>query len=184
MLGLVDLDRSRQGEYVNDLPIVGDLSDVPGADVKVIAGAGEIAPRKRQVAEAAAAGHGFVSIVHPSVIMSPFVAFGQGCVVCAGCILTNNIRIGDHVLLNLGVTVGHNCRIGNHCVLSPGAHVSGWVTLGDEVYVGTGAVVLPRVTVGTGAVIGAGAVVVGDVSAGVTVVGVPARELGTHGVDT
>ena len=177
LLGFVDRDRARQGEWVNDTRILGTLEDLPDDDAKVIAGAGEIVPRKRQVEEAEASGRGFVSVVHPTVVKSPFVTIGTGCVICAGSILTNDIILGNHVALNLGVTVGHNCRIGDHCVLSPGVHVSGWVSLEREVYVGTGAVILPRVSVGAGAVIGAGAVVTKDVAAGETVVGMPARRV-------
>jgi serine acetyltransferase len=51
--------------------------------------------------------------------------------------------------------------------------------LGDRVDVGAGAIVLGALTVGDDAVIGAGSVVVHDVAAGTTVVGNPARVVGS-----
>jgi len=51
--------------------------------------------------------------------------------------------------------------------------------IGDDVYIGAGARVLGGIAVGDGARIGANAVVIHDVPANTTVVGIPARPLGT-----
>jgi sugar O-acyltransferase (sialic acid O-acetyltransferase NeuD family) len=178
VLGFVDRDSSRKGEVLNDLTVVGSFDDIAALDgLLAVAGSGDIAPRKRQVAEIEALGLESPTVIHPNVVGSPFVKYGAGTIVCAGTILTNNIVVGRHVVLNLGVTVGHDVVIGDCSVLSPGVHISGWVAIGADCYFGTGAVVLPRVKIGDGATIGAGAVVNKDVAPGTTVVGVPARPL-------
>ncbi|GGF51784.1 hypothetical protein GCM10011519_27260 [Marmoricola endophyticus] len=106
------------------------------------------------------------------------------------------IDIGDRVYLGLGVHV-HSIdavRIGSGCVLADGVlvtsadhdrqdrhavHGSGPVVIGDDVFLGQRAVVLGGVSVGDGATVGAHAVVTRDVPAGATVVGVPARVVGS-----
>lgn len=52
--------------------------------------------------------------------------------------------------------------------------------VGDEVFIGAGARVLGAITVGDGALIGANAVVLDDVPPGTTVVGMPARPVGSR----
>ena len=53
--------------------------------------------------------------------------------------------------------------------------------IGDNVFIGAGARVIGGVRVGDNSVIGANAVVVHDVPAGATVVGIPARVVGSEG---
>lgn len=176
MVGFVDRDSSRKGEPLLDSVILGgiaDLSDVAG--LHAVAGSGDIAIRNRQLAEMESAGLTPLTLVHPSVVMSPFVSLGPGCIICAGSILTNTITLGPSVVVNLGVTIGHDVRIGTGCVVSPGVHISGEVVIGEECALGTGAVILPRLTLGDRVSVGAGAVVTRDVPSDTTVVGVPAR---------
>ena len=52
-------------------------------------------------------------------------------------------------------------------------------TIGRNVHIGTGAKVIGPVTVGKGARIGANSVVTHDVAPGTTVVGAPARQIGS-----
>jgi len=179
LLGFVDRDNTHAGEVLNDTRVLGTIDALAGLEgVRAIPGSGDLKPRRSQIEEIQTAGLDTITLVHPSVIASPFVSYGRGTVVCAGSILTNNISIGDWVVINLGCTIGHDVAIGARTVVAPGVHVSGWCSIGSECYIGTGAVLLPRVRIGDGAVIGAGAVVTKDVTPGTTVVGIPARALG------
>jgi acetyltransferase-like isoleucine patch superfamily enzyme len=96
-------------------------------------------------------------------------------VITAGCILTNQIRIGAHVHLNLDSTIGHDVLVEDFVTVAPGVHISGNVTLGGGNNIGTGAAIIQGVRIGAGSVVGAGAVVTEDVPPDVVAVGVPAR---------
>ena len=116
------------------------------------------------------------SLIHPwaRVINSKV---GKGSVIAPGAVLAPRSKIGKHVLCNYNCTIGHDAVIGDLSVVGPNASISGNVTLGEGVYIGAGASVRENLTIGDGAVVGMGAVVIKDVPPGMTVVGVPAKEI-------
>jgi len=127
--------------------------------------------------EAATAGFmNYATLIDPGVrFHHNHIAIGTGTVICAGTILTTDIRLGNHVQINLDCTVGHDTEMEDYVTLAPGVHISGRVKICRGAYIGTGASVIPGVTIGAKATIGAGAVVVRDVPAGETHVGIPAK---------
>jgi sugar O-acyltransferase (sialic acid O-acetyltransferase NeuD family) len=149
-------------------------------EAKVVSGVGTPAIRQRLMEKASASGFAFHTVIHPRVERSEWVEIGEGTVICAGSILTTNIKIGRHVHINLDCTIGHDVIMADYATLTPGVHVSGCVHIGKGAYIGTGANIVngtPErpLVIGDGAVIGAGACVVNSISPGVTAVGVPAR---------
>ena len=131
-----------------------------------------------------------------------FADFGESAFIEAPfhCSYGINISLGQRVYMNAGCTIldSASVRIGDGSMLGPGVHIycaehhkdaelrgagleiARPVTIGKSVWVGGGAILVGGVTIGDGAIIGAGAVVTKDVAPGVTVVGNPARSLGTR----
>lgn len=124
----------------------------------------------------------FPTLVHPSVILGDkeSIKTGQGCIICAGCILTTDINIKDFVTLNLQCTVGHDTVIGNYSSFMPSVNISGEVDIKEGVYVGTGAKIINQVEIGEHTIVGAGAVVAKSLPADCTAVGVPAKPIKFH----
>src|SRR5882672_7416037 len=116
-------------------------------------------------------------LMHPSVILQDEYAIqvGEGTILCAGSVLTNDIVLGKHVLLNLKCTVGHDTRVGDFSSIMPGVNIAGQVTIGEAVLIGAGANIKNRVRIGDKSKIGMGAAVIHDIGPGVTAVGVPAK---------
>ena len=101
--------------------------------------------------------------IHPAATLGRRVFIDHG----MGCVIGETAHVGNDVTLYHGVTLG------GVTLEKEKRHP----TIGDGVVVGSGAQVLGPVTVGEGARIGANAVVLNDVPPGVTMVGIPARQV-------
>jgi acetyltransferase EpsM len=123
-------------------------------------------------------GRQLATLIHPSAVVSPSASIEPGCVVSPLVVVGARSRIGEGTVLNRGALVGHHTEIGCYSFVGPGANVAGKVILGEQVYLGAGAVVRDRLRIGDRSVVGMGAVVVKDVPADVTVVGIPAAQVG------
>ena len=170
------------GELINDKPVLGyyDWLEQNKDQVRAICGVGAPATRLRLIRQAEQMGVQFFSVIHPRAILTRWVKLGTGSIITAGCILTNNITIGEHVHLNLDCTVGHDVVIEDCVTVSPGVHISGNVRLKEGSFIGTGANLIEGKTIGRWAVVGAGSVVVKDVPANSTAVGIPAAVIKTR----
>lgn len=121
----------------------------------------------------------FPTLVHPSVIIGDrdSVKIGEGCIICAGCILTTDITLYNLVTLNIQCTVGHDTIINDYASFMPSVNISGEVNVGKGVYVGTGAKIINQLEIGKNTIVGAGAVVAKSLPANCTAVGVPAKPI-------
>jgi sugar O-acyltransferase (sialic acid O-acetyltransferase NeuD family) len=126
----------------------------------------------------------FATLIHPTALIGSRVSLGLGSVVCAYCVITEDISIGQQVLLNLSCTVGHDTVIEDFCSFMPATHISGEVHVHKSVYVGTGAKIINQVEIGEGSILGAGAVVSKSIPPYCTAVGIPAKPIKFHQIDS
>jgi sugar O-acyltransferase (sialic acid O-acetyltransferase NeuD family) len=171
------------GTTINNNLVLGSVDDLAKNDeiisVVVAIGAPEI---KRKIVEKLTRSTiNFPTLVHPSVLIGDeFVTIGNGCIVCAGTIITCNIDIKDFVILNLMCTVGHDTVIGSYASFMPSVNISGEVIIQEEVYVGTGAKIINQLEIGRQTIVGAGAVVSKTLPEKCTAVGIPAKPIKFH----
>jgi len=178
ILGFVDENKQLQEKTLNGYPVLGGLDwlrEHNNPTLGCVVAIGTCETRKQVVERLQEIGVNFYDAIHPSVIMSDSVKMGTDVIICAGSILTVNIKIGDHVHINLNSTIGHDAVIGSYCTINPIVAINGNNHLGEGVYVGTGATFIQEVSIGSWSTIGAGAVVIGDIPEKVTAVGVPAK---------
>ena len=143
-----------------------------------VIGIGDSNLRKKIVKEQLPADTEYPNIIHPSVHISEWVDIGRGAIICAGNIITCDIKIGDFATINLDCTIGHDCIIGDYLTLNPSVNISGICNIGNNVIIGTGAGVKQGIQNCDDVMIGMGAVVVKNILEQGTYVGNPAKKIG------
>jgi sugar O-acyltransferase (sialic acid O-acetyltransferase NeuD family) len=143
------------------------------------------AARKRIAERLSGEGAQPFSVVAPNSVQGDANEIGEGAILCPFTMVTSNATIGRFFHANIYSYVAHDCVIGDYVTFAPGVKCNGRVRIEDGAYIGTGAILREGsaerpVIIGAGAVIGMGAVVTKSVPAGATVVGNPARAMGTQ----
>lgn len=175
------LDDGVDGSTVEGYPILGSISSINTLPTPIYAvcAVGDPRLRRKLVAQVETCGCEFATLIHPTVSKSQYVSVGEGSIICAGTILTTNIKIGKHSILNLNCKVGHDSMLGEYTSCMPGVNIAGEVVVGDGSYFGLNACVINRVNIGEWSIIGAGAAAVKDIPSRCVAVGVPAKPIKT-----
>ena len=144
---------------------------------KVVVAIGETKLRQRFV-ESLPQGTRYFTFIHKTArILDKNIEIGEGSIICPGCILTANIKLGSHAHLNLQTTVGHDCVFGDYLTTAPGVKISGNCDFGDSVNIGTNAAIREKISICSDVVIGLNAGVVKNIDEPGIYVGTPAKKI-------
>lgn len=184
IIGVLDPDRSRWGQKLLGVPILGDDNLLPellghGVNSFVIGlgSTGNNRPRQRLFQFALSHHLEPLTVVHPHAIRSAWAKVGRGSQLFPGSIVNAGAVVGENVIINSGAIVEHDCVLADHVHVATGAKLASTVYVGEGAHIGAGATVKQCITIGANAIVGAGAVVVKNVAPETVVVGVPAYVL-------
>lgn len=168
------------GGAIDRVPVREDIAAMLRCDpaLSVVVALGNPSARAAVVARLQAeGGPRFATVRHPAAWIGEHVSIGEGCMIFGHTSMTTDVTLGRHVLVNPGCTIAHDAVLEDFATLGPSVALAGGVHLEARVEIGIGARVAPRIRIGRDAILGAGTVVIRHVPMGVTVVGVPGREL-------
>ncbi|AET60679.1 acetyltransferase [Paenibacillus terrae] len=178
VVGFLDERPEMKGHVVDGVPVLGTLADIEVLKHEVellCAGVGDPALKKRFVYNTIRSGFRIASsLIHPHVRLSQRNIIGEGSMIFEGSVLSDNIKIGNHVIINRSVTISHDAVIGDYVTISPGVNLAGNVTINDGAYIGIGASVREKRHIGCWSMIGGGAFVKDDIPEFTMAAGVPA----------
>jgi len=184
ILGYIDDDVNNHGKIINTYEVLGGLEWLSKRNsIHCVIGIGNGKIRKMVAEKIKHYIIDFPSLIHPSVIKSKHIVIGQGCMICAGSLISGGVSIGDQVIINLDCTIGHDVTLENYTTIAPGAHLSGFVKVEQFGDIGTGTSIIQGLTIGENTVTGAGAVVIKDIPPNCTAVGVPAKVVRDRGAE-
>lgn len=180
LLGFIDDNAETHGTVVNGYPVLGGCEWVVSQNGNTYVACAVGASKTRRKLVERLKGANFATLIDPKVEMSERIKMGEGCIICAGTILTVDITLGSHVIINLDCTIGHDAVLSDYTTLYPSVNVSGNTHLGECAEMGTGSQIIQGLKVGEGTIVGAGAVVVKELPGECTAVGSPAKPIKYH----
>ncbi len=117
----------------------------------------------------------FVTVIHPSAVVSKYASIGKGTVVLNSGKINADAKVGDFCIINTNSNLGHDSVMKNFSSLAPSATIGGAVIIGELSAISIGASVIQNLSIGEHTVIGAGAVVTQDICDYNIAYGVPAK---------
>lgn len=175
-------DRKNTIFFVDDEYFLGQVNTLPMSnfnsnEYEVIIAIGEPILRERMVNKLPPDTKFFTHIHSSVIILGDDITIGEGSIICAGSILTTNIKIGKHCHLNLNTTIGHDCIIGDCFTTAPGVSISGNNEISDRVYIGTRSSTKQKLNICSDVTVGLNSGVVKNIYEPGVYVGTPAIKL-------
>ncbi len=178
ILGFLDDDKRLHNKIICGKKVLGGtewFSENMAKTTKCIVAIGSGRVRKKIVNELEKKHVKFVTVIHPSVIMSESVKIGKGTIIQAGTIISVDVEIGSHCVINMDCTIAHDTKINDFVDLNPGVHISGVSKIHTGAFVGSGVTTMATISIGKWSVIGAGSVLIEDVPDRLACIGNPGR---------
>lgn len=178
IIGITD-PNLKVGDYMNDIPILGDdsiLEDLYRSGIcyahVTVGSVGNCNLRKKLIKIAEDIGFELISIIDPSAVISNYVKIGKMVYVGKNAVINSNVKIGDYCIINTSSIVEHGCVLGNYVHVAPGATLAGDIHIGDETHLGLNCSILQGLKIENNVIVGAGSTVLRNVKANRTVVGI------------
>lgn len=137
---------------------------------------GNVNIKEKVAKELKSKGAEFLTLIHPTAIISENSTIGEGVVICPHVIVTDSVSIDDFAMLNIYSSCGHDAKVGAYCILSPYATLNGGAVLEDKVFMATHSMVAGSKRVGSGSIIGAESLVLHDVPRNTKVLGISKKQ--------
>jgi sugar O-acyltransferase (sialic acid O-acetyltransferase NeuD family) len=158
------------------VPVIADPAAFePDAGDAFVLAIGIPGVRRRVAEDLLARGAEFLTLVHPTAIVTPTATIGSGSVICPHAIVSDSARLGRFGLVNYHASLAHDAAAGDFAVLSPYAALAGGARIAADVFLGIHASVGPGVSIGPRSKVAANSCALADVPADSLVLGVPGR---------
>lgn len=133
--------------------------------------------RKHYAEMISSKGGRFISVINPTARINPTATIGEGTYIGAYSIISDNVLVGDHCVLQCFNDVGHDVVIGDYVSIESYVFMGGGAKIGNMSTMHTKSSVIPHKTIGKNCVVGINSVVMRNIKDGITVFGIPAKEI-------
>jgi len=182
--GFLDENSEKHGSVFCGARVLGDfdiLSSLREAGLEhAVIAFGNCRGRIEVAQRALSYGFSLPNLIHPSAVVSPDAAVGQGAIIMPGAIINAGTRIGTNSIVNTAASIDHECAIGDGVHIGPGSRLAGLITIGSATWIGIGSVIRESIKIGNNVLLVAGSLVLNNIPDCVVAYGSPARVIRTN----
>ena len=109
---------------------------------------GDVAAKKKCITKILDRGGEFITLIHPTAIISEGTKIGCGCMISCRAGIGTETEIGDFCLIQDNAIIGHDVKVGNFCRIDCNVVLIAGVKLDDGVCVHTSSVINHNVHIG------------------------------------
>ncbi len=179
-IGFVDDTPEKQGNHKMGFSVLTRqaFDDYPDAMVLAVPGSpSSFKERKKIIDSLNIPETRFARVIHPNSDISLYSQIGHNVLIMAGCVLTSNCVVEDHVCILPNSVIHHDSSIGAYTLVGSNVTIAGGTSIGKNAYIGSGSSIINGISVGDHCLVGMGSNVIKSVVQNTTVVGNPARSL-------
>lgn len=177
--GLYHYNKSRNGETIFGIPILGSTEDLFTQKINNVRFAvtiGDNNLRSRISSKIIELGGVTPSLIHPKSKVSISAKIGSGCFIHMEAMVWTSASVGDYCILSPYSQVSHHAKIDLACFITTYSIVGAYCSIGKRVLFGLNSITVPNVTIGDDCVIGSKSNVLRDFGNDKTLIGNPAKE--------
>lgn len=176
--GFLDDNLDAMKDYPDYPPVLGTVDgyQIQPEDI-FFNSIGGVAPKKKCINKILNRGGEFITLIHPTALITPGAKIGTGCMIAAKVGIGTETEIGDFCLVQSNAIIGHDVHVGNFCRIDCNVVLIADVKLDNDVCVHTSSVINHGVHIGEGSTVGALSFVIRNVKPGTTVQGNPAKRI-------
>jgi sugar O-acyltransferase (sialic acid O-acetyltransferase NeuD family) len=167
IIAFVDNVSHAKGDCINNVPVLGDHSVIPGLMKDGVRGAiiaiGTNKIRASVYAKISGMGLEMINAIHPTAYISAGATLGNGISITTQVVVNDGAKIGDGVIIGTRATIDHECEIGDYVNIGQGCSIGGRAKINKGTTIGIGSIIGLYVNVGKNVVIGEGSVILEDV---------------------
>jgi sugar O-acyltransferase (sialic acid O-acetyltransferase NeuD family) len=178
--GFLDDNENALDQKGIDLPILGGIIKHSKeyqiqVNDRFIIGIGDLSIKKTLIRALEQRGARFISLIHPTAVVSETAKLGRGVVICPFATISDHVTLDDYAMVNFYASCGHDSRVGKYSILSPYATLNGHAIIENEVFMATHSTVTINCRIGARTKINANSVAMKSCPEGSFIYGVPGK---------
>ena len=174
--GFLDDNPNALGGFSDYPPVLGTLDSYRIEEDDVFyCSIGDVKAKKACINRILAKSGDFITLIHPTALVSPGVKIGKGCMIGSYVGIGVGTTIGDFCMIQSKATIGHDVMVGDSCRIDCNVVLIAGVEVEKDVCIHTSSVINHNVKLGEGSTVGALSFVIKNVKPGQTVFGNPAK---------